>query len=54
MENYTGTLNDLYSTVMDTFPNQFPYKLLKAVNIEMPGVILMQNGYVIMKAWIIL
>ena len=38
----------------DFFPNQCPDKQSKLINLEMIGVILMQNGNVIKKTWILL
>ena len=39
---------------MDTFPNQFPDKQLKEIDLVMIGFMLIQNGYVINKIWVFL
>ena len=41
-------------TVIDILTNQCPYKQPIAINIDIIGVMLMQNGDVIKKTWILL
>ena len=39
---------------MHIFPIKCPYRQPKAINFTMIGVMLMQNGHVIKKTWILL
>ena len=54
MNIYSGALSALHDTIMDTFPTNVQINDKKTINLEIIGVMLIQNGYVNEKTWILL